>query len=66
MKCSNNYRYAFIHVNEFSNALKYIYFLSSIEIHMLKVTQIALFKYERANGATIRERFLVSKVKFNF
>ena len=40
--------------------------LSSIEIHLLKVTQLALSKYERANGAKKRERFLVSKVEFNF
>ena len=40
-------------------------FLSSIEIHLLKVTKIALFKNERANGAKIRERFPVSKVEFH-
>ena len=39
-------------------------FLSSIEIPLLNVTIIA--KYERAKGAKIRERFLVSKVEFNF
>ena len=43
-----------------------MHFLSSIEIHLLKVTQIALPKYERANGAKKRERFLVLKVEFNF
>ena len=41
-------------------------FLSSIEIHLLKVTQIALSKYERGNGAKKSELFLVSKVEFNF
>ena len=43
-----------------------MHFLSSIEIHLLKVTLIALSKYERGNGAKIRERFLASKVVFNF
>ena len=28
-----------------------MHFLSSIEFHMLKVTQIALSEYERGNGA---------------
>ena len=42
-----------------------MYFLSSIEIHLPKVMLIALSKYERANGAKTRERFLVSNVEFN-
>ena len=41
-------------------------FPSSIEFYLLKVTQIVLSKYERGNGAKNRERFLVSKVEFNF
>ena len=40
--------------------------LSSIEIHLLRVTLITLFKYERVAGAKTRERFLVSKVESNF
>ena len=38
-------------------------FLSSIEIHMLKMTLVALSKYERGIGAKKRERFLVSRVE---
>ena len=41
-----------------------MHFLSSIEIHLLKVTLIALSKYERENGAKKRVRFLASKVDF--
>ena len=41
-------------------------FLSSIENHLLKVTQIALSKYKRGNGAKKRERDLISKVEFSF
>ena len=37
-----------------------MHFLSSIEIHLLKL------KYERGNFAKKRERFLVSEVEFNF
>ena len=37
-----------------------------IEIHLLKVALIALSKYERGNGGKKRERFLVSKMEFNF
>ena len=43
-----------------------MHFLSSNEIHLLKVTSIALYKYESGNGAKKRERFLVSKVEYNF
>ena len=43
-----------------------MHFLSSIEIHLLKLTLIALSKYERGNGAKKRECFLVLKVEFNF
>ena len=42
-------------------SLKILHFLSSIEIHLLKVTLIPLSHYERAIGAKIREPFLVSK-----
>ena len=38
-------------------------FLSSIEIHVLKFTSIALSKYECGIGSKIREPFLVSKVE---
>ena len=41
-------------------------FLSSVEINLLKVTYIELSKYEPGNGAKKCERFLVSKVEFNF
>ena len=43
-----------------------MHLLTSIEFHLLKVTEIALSQYERANGAKISERFLVLKVQFNF
>ena len=43
-----------------------MHFLSSIEINLLKVTEIALSKYERGNGVKKCERFLVSKVEFIF
>ena len=43
-----------------------MHFLSSIEILLLKLTSIALSKYERGNGAKKRERFLISKGEFNF
>ena len=43
-----------------------MHFLSSIEIHLLKVEKIAFSKYERGNGANKRERFLVSKMEFTF
>ena len=43
-----------------------MHFLNSIKVHMLKVMQIALSKYDRGNVAKKRERFLVSKVEFNF
>ena len=37
-----------------------MHFLSSIEIHLLKVTELTLSKYERGNGAKRRELFLVT------
>ena len=40
-----------------------MHFLSLIESLLLKVTYIALSKYERGSGAKKRERFLVSKVE---
>ena len=43
-----------------------MHFLSSIEVCLLKVTLIALSKYERGKGLKKFERFLVSKVEFNF
>ena len=43
-----------------------MHFLSSIEIYLLKVAEVALSKTERGNSAKKRERFLVSKVEFNF
>ena len=41
-------------------------FLSSIEIHPLKVTEIVFSKYERGNWRKKREQILVSKVEFKF
>ena len=43
-----------------------MHLLTSIEFDLLKVTEIALSQYERANGAKISERFLVLKVQFYF
>ena len=40
--------------------------LSSIEFHLLKVTYKALSKYERGKSAKKHEKFLVSKVEFNY
>ena len=59
LKCSSNYRRAFIHIIAFMNTLK-----SSIEVHLLNVRSIALFKHECANGAQKRERLLITKVGF--
>ena len=41
-----------------------MHFLSLIEIHLLKVTEISLSIYERGHGAKNCEQFLVSKVEF--
>ena len=38
LKVSNNYRCAFIHIDAFVNALRFICFLSSIEVHLMEVT----------------------------
>ena len=41
-------------------------FLSSFEVHLLKVTYIVFSKYKRGNGAKKRERFLLRKWNFIF
>ena len=64
IKVSNDYRCAFRHIDASMNALWYIHFLSSIEIHQLKVASLVLSEYERGKSAKKRERFLVSKVEF--
>ena len=48
------------------DALRYNARLSSIEINLLKVMQIALSKNECGNGAKKREQFFVSKKEFCF
>ena len=51
LKVSNNYRCAIIHCSIYECTKLYMHFLSSIEIHLLKVALIAFSKYERGNGA---------------
>ena len=43
-----------------------MHFFSLINMHLLKVTLIALSKYERVNGAKKCDLFLFSKVEYNF
>ena len=67
LKCSNNYRSAFMHYNAFMNALRYMgNFLRSIQVHFLKGRQNSLSEFESENCVKKRESLLVSKVEFNF
>ena len=65
LKCSYNYRCAFIHIDAFMNAHRNnALFEFNCNSSAEKVTQIALYKYECGNGPKSCERFLVSKMDF--